>query len=73
MVAAESDKAGLLDERGGSGPATQFSEGGRHLGDSQSVIHGRDGDVTAVNDPRPVGVGVEVCTVVEAHEVGLPT
>ena len=62
-----------MGERGGEGTAVaQLEEGSRHLRQSHGVVQRCHGDVAAVEDRRPAGVGIHARAGVEAAETGLP-
>jgi hypothetical protein len=69
MVSAQSDDLDLFSSH--SRPVSELLERSGHLLQSNGVVDGRDGDVTAVEDGGPVGVGVYTGSGVEAAEGGL--
>jgi hypothetical protein len=69
MVSTESDNLDLVSSH--SGPVPELLKRSGHLLQSNGIVDGCDGDVTAVEDGGPVGVGVYAGSGVEAPEGGL--
>ena len=72
VLAAEGDEPRACNQRRCGAPLAQLLERFRHLGECQGVVHGRDGDVAAVNDLGPALVRVDIGPRVEASERSLP-
>lgn len=68
VVAAKRDDLRAGEDRRGGGPVVELAIGGGHLSQGHGVVHGGDGDVAAVGDGGPGGVGVDARTGVEAPE-----
>ena len=68
MVTAESDELGFQEKGGGRRAFAKLCEGCGHLHEGDGVVHGRDGDITTINDLSPIRVGVDIRRGVEAPE-----
>lgn len=72
VVAAEGDELGLGQGRRQRLPAAELAVGLGHLLHGDDVVHGRDGNVAAVEDGGPILVWVDAGARVEAAERRLP-
>ena len=72
VVAAEGDEPRAGEQRRCGASPAQLLERFGHLDEGQRVVHGRDGDVAAVDDLGPALVRVDIGPRVEAPERSLP-
>ncbi len=71
VVSAERDDLWLREARRNGRPGAELGKRRTHLCQCLGVVHGRHGDVAAVEDLGPVLVRVHACPGVEAPERGL--
>src|SRR3569833_4720300 len=72
VIASQSDELRLPQQRRDGPAVAELSERLRHLDEGDGVVHGRYGDVSAVDYLGPAEIGVDIRSGVEAPERGLP-